>query len=461
MTEKQEEQLYLWIEQQRDDLLSKEDSEKLERLILEDEEARKVYLDVTTANAMLFEQGLELESPAATTPKTLTYYKFALLAAAAMLAFMFIRTEPKQTFPEAIAVLTKTEDCVWKDSSLPTNSGSPLTAGNLNLVQGLATVKFNSGAELIIEAPAEVEFIDSMNCLVKHGTVMADVPESAHGFTIDTPKAKAIDHGTKFVVSYNKKSEKSLVEVLEGEVEVKANAEDESERFFEGNTAIIEQDKMRKIDSVGEADKFSEARKSEPETIKITTADGLGSDQAIDYSKTTHNKHVHFLTVKNTNSDLRRKFYIKFDVASLETFNIKSVKLRVRAVPSDYGKALLLPPVAKFSVYGLTDESGDGWDENSITWKNAPANTNKGNELQKSKVKLIGEFSFSRSVQDRLITLESADLLEFITADTNGLVTFIIVRESEEYHRDGYVHAFASKEHPVNSPPTLEFEINK
>ena len=49
-----------------------------------------------------------------------------------------------------------------------------------------------------------------MNCLIKHGTALAEGPDGAQGFTIDTPKAKAIDHGTKFVVSYNKKSEKSL-----------------------------------------------------------------------------------------------------------------------------------------------------------------------------------------------------------------------------------------------------------
>jgi hypothetical protein len=39
--------------------------------------------------------------------------------------------------------------------------------------------------------------------------------------------------------------------------------------------------------------------------------------------------------------------------------------------------------------------------------------------------------------------------------DRDGMVTFLIVRETSETHASGLVHAFASKEHPTGRPPTL------
>ena len=58
MTEKEEEQLYLWIEKQKDDRLSDDEAKALEQLILNDEEARSIYMDITSIDAMLFEQGI-------------------------------------------------------------------------------------------------------------------------------------------------------------------------------------------------------------------------------------------------------------------------------------------------------------------------------------------------------------------------------------------------------------------
>ena len=462
MNDKELEEIYTLIEKQIDDKLTLEEAAHLEKLILNNEEARALYLEVTSHNAMIYEKGLETEGEIKSPQgKAILFYQFSLLAAAALIAFMFIVPGKNiQPTDMSIAVLTKTEDCEWSDSSLPTSTGSNLSAGSLNLLKGLATVKFKSGAEVLIEAPAELELINDMHCLVKHGTVMAEVPESAHGFTIDTPKAKAIDHGTKFVVSYNKKSEKSLVEVLEGEVEVKPLNDKKSEHFFEGHAAIILDNKMKRVKSAVERKMDGNTAESTTNTIAISTKDGAGMDQAIDFSTGTKNKHRYFLTVKNTKSELRRKSYIKFDLSKLGAAAVKSVKFNIRAVPTGYGSASLIPEIAKFTLYGLTDESLDNWDEKTIKWENAPANVQQGNQLENSKVAKLAQFEFKRSFQDGLISLETEEIKNFVKSDSNGLVTFIIVRESDEFHKSGLVHAFASEEHPVDSPPALVFEVD-
>ena len=463
MDDKTLEKLYILIEKQIDDNLTDTEAAKLEELILKNKEARSIYMDATSHNAMLFEQGLKSEdSESSNSSKKVIVYQFALLAAAALIAFMFIAPK-KATIPQdnSIAVLSKTEDCEWSGSSLPTESGSRLNSGNLNLIKGLATVKFHSGAEVIIEAPAEIELINSMHCLVKNGTVMADVPDSAHGFTIDTPKAKAIDHGTKFVVSYSKNSEKSLVEVIEGEVEVKPHLQEKSEHFFEGHTALISKmNIMKRIKSNGERLVLGQTKERDTNHISIGTNYGQGMDQAIDLSKGTKNKHRYYLTVKHTKTELRRKSYMKFDLSKLESAKIKSVKFRIRAVPTGYGSASLIPEDVKFSIYGLTDESMDYWNEKSIKWENAPANVDASNKLDESKAVKLGSFGFKRSVRDGIMSVSTDELKNFIASDSNGLVTLVIVRESGEFHNSGMVHAFASKEHPIDSPPTLEFEID-
>lgn len=460
MTEKEEEQLYLRIEKQKDDRLSDDEAKALEELILNDEEARSIYMDITSFDAMLFEQGIEsVREPLK--DNSVIYYKAALFLVAALLLITFIF--PKSSGPQVktIATLVKTEECIWANSSLPTSAGSKLTSGNFNLVEGLATVKFESGVEMIIEAPAEIELIDSMNCLIKHGTVLAEVPDGAQGFTIDTPKAKAIDHGTKFVVSYNKKSEKSLVEVIDDEVEVKANGENESKRFFAGNSAMVSDDKLRSIEIQQELNLGTDNKKKTEKRLRISTAVGRGMDQAIDFSKKTKNKHESLLTVKNALNELKRKSYIKFDIAGLKTNFVKNVKLKLNFIPTGYGNTYHLPEIATFEVYALTDESLDNWTESSLRWENAPANVDQADKLDFNKAVKVGDFSFNRSVQRKTVTINNADLHDFIKADTNDLVTFIIIRTSKEHHKDGYVHAFASKEHPINLPPTLVFEVEE
>ena len=456
MNEKQEEQLYIWIEKQIDGRLSEEESNALEDLILNNKEARSIYVDITTQNAYIYEQGLTQKHKSAVQSSN-SFYKLALAVAALLVIGLIIFNEQPQS-DNHIAKLTKTENCSWKGSTLPTTTGSKLIAGNLHLDKGLATIEFNSGATVVIQAPAKLQLIDEMNCLVHYGTVVADVPEQAHGFTIDTPKAKAIDHGTKFIVSYNDKTEKSFVEVLEGEVEVKSNLADESKRFFAGKVAVVKGDKVDSHDITSERE-IDHNLQISTDKVVIRTSDGRGMDQAIDFSKTTKNKNKIFLTVKKSIAELKRKSYIKFDLASIKGRKIKDVKRKLRMVPTEWGEVALIPNDVKFTIYGLTDETLDNWNENKIKWENAPANIQKGYSLRQSKVIKVAEFGFERSVIDKLITVNGAELQKFLEADTNELATFIIVRESSEYNKSGYVHGFASKEHPINFPPTLEFEL--
>ena len=70
-----------------------------------------------------------------------------------------------------------------------------------------------------MEAPTTLEIRNAMHCRLVEGTVTAEVPEPAHGFTIDTPDIKVVDLGTKFGVTAGSTGN-SQVRVFEGEVEI-------------------------------------------------------------------------------------------------------------------------------------------------------------------------------------------------------------------------------------------------
>ena len=49
--------------------------------------------------------------------------------------------------------------------------------------------------------------------------------------------------------------------------------------------------------------------------------------------------------------------------------------------------------------------------------------------------------------------------MDFLNRDTNGLATFILVRETKGSGRTDLVHGFANKRHPSLPPPTLKLTV--
>jgi len=109
-------------------------------------------------------------------------------------------------------------------------------------------------------------------------------------------------------------------------------------------------------------------------------------------------------------------------------------------------------PDARFAVYGVADEALDGWSETSLAWDDALV---AGDALETAPVRRLAEFALPRGASGAPLTVRGAALRDFVRADTNGLVTLMIVRETGETAPSGLVHAFASKEHPTARPPTL------
>ena len=80
-------------------------------------------------------------------------------------------------------------------------------------------IEFASGAQAILEGPAELHLISSMEAELSFGRISAQVPPQAHGFSVTAGGTKVIDLGTAFGVS-RPSGGPVEVDVFTGKVEV-------------------------------------------------------------------------------------------------------------------------------------------------------------------------------------------------------------------------------------------------
>lgn len=130
-----------------------------------------------------------------------------------------------------------------------------------------------------------------------------------------------------------------------------------------------------------------------------------------------------FLEVSNSSTGASSKTYLKFDVSSIGA-NASDATLSIPFLQNPPGPGGLNTPF-QFAVYGLA-EGSDNWSQNTITWNNAPANdTSSGSGVLPGAISL-GTFTIIG--QWGLGQITGTDLVNFINADTDGFVSFVLVR---------------------------------
>jgi hypothetical protein len=117
-----------------------------------------------------------------------------------------------------VAVLEKTVNAQW---AMPPEVPE-LRPGLRCLEQGIAQIAFKDGAQILLQAPCEF-YLKSSNCMqIVTGSLTAQVPPRAHGFTVETPSGRIIDFGTEFGVAVNDLNQ-TEVHVFEGTVGIKSS----------------------------------------------------------------------------------------------------------------------------------------------------------------------------------------------------------------------------------------------
>jgi hypothetical protein len=115
-----------------------------------------------------------------------------------------------------VATLLLAEKCEWAQGS-PLQEGGRLALGTMRLRNGLAVLRFDGGAEVILRGDTELELESAAQARLVRGNVTVRADEDAAGFKLMTPARELVDLGTEFAVRVEPSGATEL-HVMEGKV---------------------------------------------------------------------------------------------------------------------------------------------------------------------------------------------------------------------------------------------------
>ena len=368
---------------------------------------------------------------------------------------------------ESVASLAATKNCLWRATDLPTANASRLVPGRMTLVEGLATIRFDHGVDVNVEAPADFEIVAADQIWLHSGRLVATADPGAEGFTVRTPTAELIDKGTEFGVSVGDAGVSDVV-VFDGLVEAKPVVTGESRLLETGQRIRITAEEVTSLDEGDDriAGQVRSSVHSENQTIQISTAVGRGQDACI--QRRLPNDALHssatLLLLKTSFGERTakeryakgydRRAYLRFDLSRIDEHEVEAVDLALHFAATGFGFASRLPE-ATFAVHGLADDQLDDWAERDLNWENAPGNNGGSAKVGDELGVFLGRFVVPQGQASGVFGVRGQPLRDLIEADTNGLLTLVVVRETASVRVGGLVHGFASHRHPELPPPTL------
>jgi ferric-dicitrate binding protein FerR (iron transport regulator) len=343
---------------------------------------------------------------------------------------------------DAVATLVSSENAAW-ESVLPTAPHSRLQPGILELKQGMATVRFDSGAAVTMEAPTRLEIVSPMRARLVRGTAVIEAPQTARGFVMEAPTCHAVDLGTKFAMSASASGEESAFEVLSGEIALHPSGSKKEERLSQGEAATVTARGVERMENPFLRDS---ARATWP-ALRIGTG---GKTKSITRGASKAGLNPGFLLLKSTvepDHATERRSLVSFDLAGVNMEPYSAARLVFTMVPTKLGLAAHLPLEIRFQVYGLAKTVPFDW-RAPWNWDSCPTPADG---------KLLGTISVPRSQQTGNVALSGPELLNFLREHRGESVVFLIVRETKARSSCSLVHAFAGDSHPEAPGPALEF----
>ena len=218
-----------------DGVLTDPDRDRLDHLLATDPECRRLYLGMMDLHAgLLARPGRFLPPPTIRSApgRRRRVVSYALVAASTLAVSLLAQFVWKPAAgpgpdggrppdgsgpaPDNVATLTYAAGCDWGPAADPVQVGARLAPGEAQLRRGLARIRFDSGADLLIEGPARFRLNGPGSATVLDGKLVFRADETAAPFDLRTPTASLVDFGTEYAVAVGPGGEE--VHVFEGEV---------------------------------------------------------------------------------------------------------------------------------------------------------------------------------------------------------------------------------------------------
>jgi hypothetical protein len=192
----------------------------------------------------LFASATAKAEPIIPLPRKQKFWPLALAAALALIAAglwmvrQFRPAERSVTTSRAVAMLNRTADAQWNARAEIPKLGAPLEPGLLRLEVGLAEIIFYSGARLVIEGPTELRLTSQNDAFCRRGRIVAEVPDQARGFRIETPQTTLTNVGTSFAIDVTDRG--AEVHAFKGTIRFGGGAPGKFQTLSEGSGVVIE-----------------------------------------------------------------------------------------------------------------------------------------------------------------------------------------------------------------------------
>lgn len=389
------------------------------------------------------------------------------MALIVVFSYFFTSTFRKDRY---FATITKTTNCLWGDSTAKTAPGSRLGHCTLHLEQGVALIHYDCGVTVSLEGPSIFEIKKAKHGILHSGRLMATIETlEGQGFIVDTPDSSIKDLGTKFGV-YAPKSEPSIVDVIDGSIEISSRTSDKTYFLQKGESLVFASQQEN-----ADLPRMSHASKTGGrfDTIQLSTAAGRGKEAWTVFAPNTLKLAAEtfpqgisdtFLFVKADTPSRAygdRKAIFSIDTTFLtakEKVTIDEAALYLSYGPTELGYASGVTD-STFTVYGLMDESLDDWDPVTLDWASFPGNAPRSKLMAKHWTSL-GTFTIKQGSREGIVQVAGESLTNFVRRDTNGLVTFAIVCDTHAIEDYSLVFGFANKYHPTLMPPRLKIQLD-
>ena len=112
---------------------------------------------------------------------------------------LIVNYQPEEPLPKLARVSEQLDcDLRYKGEQLVTDTW--LWPGNYHLREGYISLRYHSGAIVVLEAPSVFKLESFDTVYLSYGKIFANIPPQATGFTVNTDNAKVLDLGTEFGV---------------------------------------------------------------------------------------------------------------------------------------------------------------------------------------------------------------------------------------------------------------------
>jgi hypothetical protein len=249
--------------------LSENEFHELDKMMSDDPECLKYYIEYTTIWALLDETECFSNAVNLTDNKSITkqyleegekqpylfrkWKPISIFASAAALIIivLVLRFSSQKAYNVEMATIADQINAEW-DSEIQFEIGSRLGANEmqLSLKKGVVKLQFNDNVDVLIEGPAAFK-INHTGLFLEHGNLYCRVSSSGLGFTVETPSVHYVDLGTVFGIKSDIKGV-SEMHVFKGTVRMISGSAGSlrTSKVIKENSAIRYNSEKNNVDTI-------------------------------------------------------------------------------------------------------------------------------------------------------------------------------------------------------------------